>query len=154
MSDAGAVTRRAFCLNVVLAPVAAFLGGALAGCATVPMYRAEAAGGRVFVPRERIDAVGAGEGPGGGEARAFLVDAPGLLAPIVLVTRADDRVVALSSVCTHQGCHVKPSGRFLLCPCHGSTYDLDGRVVRGPADKPLATYPVEVSAAGVEVIVE
>lgn len=44
-----------------------------------------------------------------------------------------DRFVALDSICTHAQCTV---GRFIVadqqmrCPCHGSRYDVEGRVFR------------------------
>lgn len=46
---------------------------------------------------------------------------------------------AIRPICTHLGCTVEwQSGqnRF-VCPCHGSQYDAQGRVVRGPARRPL-----------------
>merc|ERR1711956_160895 len=47
---------------------------------------------------------------------------------------------AISAVCTHLGCvvpWVKASNKF-CCPCHGSQYDENGKVVRGPAPLSLA----------------
>lgn len=47
---------------------------------------------------------------------------------------------ALLSVCTHLGCVVpwdKAKNKF-CCPCHGSQYDENGKVVRGPAPLSLA----------------
>lgn len=51
----------------------------------------------------------------------------------------DGRVHALSSVCTHQGCQVafNTLERSWDCPCHGSRFDIDGRVLDGPATRPL-----------------
>jgi Rieske Fe-S protein len=51
----------------------------------------------------------------------------------------DGKVHALSSVCTHQGCQVAFNAveRSWDCPCHGSRFDIDGRVLDGPATKPL-----------------
>jgi cytochrome b6-f complex iron-sulfur subunit len=47
---------------------------------------------------------------------------------------------ALNAICTHLGCVVPWSAadNKFMCPCHGSQYDSDGAVVRGPAPLPLA----------------
>jgi glycine/D-amino acid oxidase-like deaminating enzyme/nitrite reductase/ring-hydroxylating ferredoxin subunit len=54
----------------------------------------------------------------------------------------DDVVHAVSAICTHQGCQVafNPLERSWDCPCHGSRFDIDGRVLDGPATKPLAKH--------------
>jgi len=44
---------------------------------------------------------------------------------------------ALSLVCTHLGCTVEQKPGGFVCPCHGSRYDQEGRVLRGPAKLPL-----------------
>lgn len=63
---------------------------------------------------------------------------------IIVIRKADGGLVALSLVCTHWGCDVDWFGgrSELECPCHGSRFDLTGKVLEGPADEPLATYPV------------
>jgi len=59
----------------------------------------------------------------------------------------DGALHAVSPTCTHLGCEVRfnPAERSWDCPCHGSRFDVDGRVLEGPAVKPLA--PVEAPAA-------
>ena len=65
-------------------------------------------------------------------------------APILVVRDAARRFHALSMQCTHEGCPVRPPVHGVItCPCHGSQYDLEGRVRRGPAQLPLARYAVE-----------
>jgi Rieske Fe-S protein len=63
---------------------------------------------------------------------------------------ADGRPVfnAVSPICTHRGCTVEAQGAVLVCPCHGSTYSRAGTVLRGPAERPLRTYPTSVAADG------
>ncbi len=56
-----------------------------------------------------------------------------------LVNRNNDQFDTYSTTCTHLGCLLKLSGEGLLtCSCHGSVFDpLNGRVLQGPAVKPL-----------------
>jgi Rieske Fe-S protein len=70
---------------------------------------------------------------------------------VLLIRRDSADYRAIAARCTHQGCQVRPGGEFLTCPCHGSTFDLDGAVVRGPAQRPLATFPVKVEGGRVEI---
>ncbi len=49
------------------------------------------------------------------------------------------------AVCTHAGCALSTvKGDMAICPCHGSTFGLNGEVVRGPAFAPLNPRPVTV----------
>lgn len=50
-----------------------------------------------------------------------------------------------SARCTHPGCKVSAiSGETIGCPCHGSTFALDGSVTKGPAKRPLEAKSVRV----------
>lgn len=61
----------------------------------------------------------------------------------VAVYRDDKGVYAISRVCTHLGCIVKPTEEGFECPCHGSRYDKDGTVTKGPAPRPLEWLEVK-----------
>ncbi|MGW4369716.1 Rieske (2Fe-2S) protein [Nocardia takedensis] len=60
---------------------------------------------------------------------------------------------AFSTTCTHRGCAVTRirAGR-IMCPCHGSAFRVtDGSVADGPAERPLDSRPVTVTASGLVV---
>ncbi|MEI6208945.1 MAG: Rieske (2Fe-2S) protein [Desulfuromonadales bacterium] len=51
--------------------------------------------------------------------------------------RDDKGFYALSLICTHLGCTVIVSEDALSCPCHGSVFDRQGKILKGPADRSL-----------------
>jgi menaquinol-cytochrome c reductase iron-sulfur subunit len=56
------------------------------------------------------------------------------------VLRKDEQnVVAFAPQCTHLGCayHWDEKENNFLCPCHTSTFSIDGNVLSGPAPRPL-----------------
>ena len=53
-------------------------------------------------------------------------------------------LIALSPVCTHEGCTPRLSGTTFACPCHGAHFGADGGVLRGPARTPLSVYPLQI----------
>lgn len=58
----------------------------------------------------------------------------------IWLVRDDRGWYGLINVCTHLGCQPTwdPQKRNLICPCHGSRFDLKGNVLRGPATRPLS----------------
>jgi Rieske Fe-S protein len=66
--------------------------------------------------------------------------------------------LAYSGKCPHLGCGYKwrahkVLGQVFLCPCHLSIYDASGKVLDGPAPRPLDTLPIRVAGNGdIEVI--
>ena len=64
---------------------------------------------------------------------------------VALFRDGDGRAYAISTVCTHLGCIIKPTAQGFECPCHGSRFGPDGRVTRGPAPRPLRWLRVSVS---------
>jgi cytochrome b6-f complex iron-sulfur subunit len=59
-----------------------------------------------------------------------------------------DGFYIVSSVCTHLGCNVKRVATGFQCPCHGSRFDRNGRVIHGPAPKPLPWFALSLSPRG------
>ena len=62
------------------------------------------------------------------------------------VKQAGGDITVFSPLCTHLGCgyHWDASDRKFKCPCHGSVYDIEGRVLAGPAPRPLDVLPSKV----------
>jgi nitrite reductase/ring-hydroxylating ferredoxin subunit/uncharacterized membrane protein len=67
--------------------------------------------------------------------------------PVVL-TRDGDGLVVLADRCTHRGGPLH-EGELLdgciVCPWHGSMFELDGTVAGGPATRPLPAYQVKIT---------
>jgi cytochrome b6-f complex iron-sulfur subunit len=55
---------------------------------------------------------------------------------------------ALSLSCTHLGCTLEQKMDGFACPCHGSRFEADGKVLHGPATKELAVLRVEQNEQG------
>ncbi len=66
----------------------------------------------------------------------------------VFVESKAGKIRVQTAVCTHLGCtvHMVPTG--YQCPCHGSTYDREGKNTGGPAPAPLAFFHVFKGATG------
>lgn len=60
----------------------------------------------------------------------------------------------IKPVCTHLGCTVewKVAQNRFVCPCHGSQYDSQGRVVHGPAAKDLPLITVVVKQNQIRLV--
>src|SRR5438045_6634203 len=59
-----------------------------------------------------------------------------------VVKTSEAQVVAFAPQCTHLGCayHWEGAQKVFVCPCHTSTFALDGRVLTGPAPRALDRY--------------
>ena len=62
------------------------------------------------------------------------------------VVKSGGQFLALSDICTHQGCEVgwAEVDNLFECPCHGSRFDLQGNVSNGPANRPLNQFQTKV----------
>jgi cytochrome b6-f complex iron-sulfur subunit len=72
-------------------------------------------------------------------SRTLLPDVPALL------IHTEAGFSALSLACPHLGCTVEDKPDGLICPCHGSRFDVNGAVLRGPARQDLHTLRVEIT---------
>ena len=61
---------------------------------------------------------------------------------VLLVRDSATTVRAFDPTCTHEECTVAfdDKKKTLVCPCHGGTYDLEGKVLAGPPPRALTCY--------------
>ena len=89
----------------------------------------------------------------------------------VFIVRDGKKFRAVSAVCTHLGCTVRPEAieeadpsdperrrqlqtYAFACPCHGSRYRADGTPVSGPAPGPLAAYRLSLAPDDGQLVVD
>src|SRR5688572_26112336 len=138
---------------------AALLGGslvvvpAIAGLGVLmdPLRRISQSGASVLVAN--LNSL-----PENGEPRKFSVLAtrvdawnrtPNVPVGAVYLQRiASNKVRALNVVCPHAGCFVdyRPANSNFFCPCHNSSFALDGKILdpKSPSPRALDELPVEV----------
>lgn len=70
-----------------------------------------------------------------------------------VIRKSDKEVVAFAPQCTHLGCayHWNEQTHEFLCPCHTSTFSLDGKVLTGPAPRALDRYEVKLDGTRLQV---
>ena len=58
---------------------------------------------------------------------------------LLFIRESEETVRVLDPTCTHKKCTVEYNREKerIVCPCHGSNFSLDGKVLNGPAEKPL-----------------
>ena len=107
------------------------------GCAIAPTYQVTVGAGRIALSVAEVHSRM-------GEQSALILRGSELPESIILL-KGLSGFSAVGTTCTHLGCSVRPGKGQLQCPCHGSSYDLTGDVIRGPAQRPLNRYSVSVS---------
>lgn len=135
-----ALNRREFVASCAIA-----CGGALlSGCVSMVTHPVPVTGGRVRISLSKYPELSKPAG-------AIKVQPEGMQEPIYVLA-SDGGFTAVSPICTHRGCTVDVSGDRLVCPCHGSTYDREGRVLKGPAQRALQRFAL--SRTGDDLVLE
>jgi len=72
----------------------------------------------------------------------------------VVLVRKGGHVHALADRCSHRGCALHEGtldGDTIVCPCHGSTFGLDGSLLKGPATSPQPSFEARVREGTIEI---
>jgi len=70
-----------------------------------------------------------------------------------VLKKSGSDVIAFVPQCTHLGCayHWDDPSHTFVCPCHTSTFSIDGKVLGGPAPRPLDRYLVKIDAGKLQI---
>ena len=72
----------------------------------------------------------------------------------MIIRKTGEEIIVFSSSCTHLGCEIiGETNNKLICPCHGSKFNLNGFPITGPAVKPLKRLQVEKDDVTGEMVV-
>ena len=70
-----------------------------------------------------------------------------------VVKEANSQIVAFGPQCTHLGCayHWDDASKRFACPCHASYFSVEGKVLEGPAPRPLDRYVTRIENNRLEI---
>ena len=108
---------------------------ALSGCGpgAYAVFNTEIKGDRVEVPDTAF-----------AKSQLVLVRPKGWYYSIALRKKEDNSYSALLLKCTHQDNQLNAASDGYSCSLHGSAFNRDGQVTKGPAERALKTYPVTI----------
>lgn len=131
------LNRRSFlkdtCKACLVGAVSISMVDFLESCSTMKSYRAVMNGNEVTVPLNLFDA-----------APLQLVSPKSYAYEIAVRKLPDNTYEALLLRCTHQHNPLTPTGNGYMCTVHGSQFDKDGKVKKGPAATHLLQLKTEV----------
>ena len=69
---------------------------------------------------------------------------------VFIVRAKDGYFYTVSAICTHLGCiaNWKTEEGIIACPCHGSKFDREGRLIEGPAPRSLPRFSMTMDDQG------
>ena len=108
--------------------------GSLASCGTaLPIYKTTTTDNKIAVPVSLF-----------ATTDFQLIQPKSLYYNIGLKKEKDGTYTALLLRCTHADNQLITAGNGFKCTLHGSTFDNEGHVTNGPAEKPLKKYSTEI----------
>lgn len=140
------LTRRTFCVQACEAASLAAVASLMQACGGSPTGPS----GSSAPPLPTVGASVAGSGVTVNVAGSVLANVGGAAlvqasnGSFLVARTAQDSFIALTAVCTHEGCAVSGfQNQNYVCPCHGSTFTTSGSVVAGPATRALRQFPTQ-----------
>lgn len=73
----------------------------------------------------------------------------------IILFKTDQELKIYSSRCTHLGCKINQiEGNVIICPCHGSRYNTEGKPIKGPSIKRLQELDFELDSESNEIVIK
>ena len=138
--------RRDFITNTSKLGACALLGVSVlsqSGCASYPMLNVKALDKSLSIPLTEFQ-----------KSKRILVRTPSIDFDIFVHEFEAGKYRATLLQCTHHQEPIKVSDQQIYCPSHGSTFSLDGQVLKAPAKKELKHYPTHISEDGKTLLIQ
>ena len=130
--------------KICLLGAAGFSLTQMTGCATTSsIYKTTIANGEINVPLNLFE-----------KSSLQIVRPAGWYYDVAVQKNADNLYTALLLQCTHQQNQLTPTGTGYHCSLHGSDFDKQGNVRKGPAEEPLHHFKTSVNNNFVSVYVK
>lgn len=139
--------RRKFLENTCLTCVAVAVGSSfLQGCSSIKTINAFEENGYLTIDKTEFTAPSSGE-----SINSIIVASNSLKVPMMVFKTGEDSYEAYSLECTHKGVKVEYVNNRFECPAHGSIFDNNGKVVKGPAKRDLKHYSTDKTATTIKI---
>jgi len=121
--------------RICLLGAAGFSLTQIVGCATTAsVYKTSITNGDLNVPMNLFE-----------KSSLQIVRPAGWYYDVAVQKNPDNSYTALLLQCTHQGNQLTPTGTGYHCSLHGSDFDKQGNVRKGPAEQPLHHFETTVN---------
>ena len=122
--------------NVCLMGTAGFIAAQFSACSpsSFSIYKATVNDKKVLVPLSRFE-----------KSSLQIVRPAGMYYDIAVQKQEAGKYEAMALLCTHQQNQLTVTGNGYTCSLHGSTFDKNGNVTKGPAERPLQQFTATVS---------
>ena len=121
--------------NICLLGTAGFLTAQLPGCspASFPVFKTDVNDKKITVPLSLFD-----------KSSLQIVRPRNMFYDIAVQKKEDNSYSALLLLCTHQQTQLTVTGNGYICSLHGSNFDKNGNVLKGPAETSLHHFNTSV----------
>jgi len=128
--------------SLCLAASAGFMMGSLSSCSSLPVYKTVMEQNKISVPLSLF-----------AENDLQIVRAKNSEYDIALRKEKDETYTALLMRCTHADNPLTATGNGVVCHLHGSRFDPEGQVIKGPAEKALHQYSTQLTSENIIITI-